>query len=307
MHLSPPLPLLFAAFVNPWMLWGMAGASVPIIIHLLNRRKFREMPWAAMRFLMAAIRKNQKRVKIEQWLLLAVRTLIILLLALAMAKPAMEALGGLDMLGGRRHWAIVLDGSMSMDYAVADTTRFEQAKELGRRLVKDARPGDAFSVVLMADPPRAVVGAPAFSKEAVLKEIDDLTLPHGGVDLVNTFRILDEVLEASDIPRKEVVVVTDLQKASWAPGRPQADERLTRALERIDAKRARSLVIDLGTAEAENRAVVALAVQPAIVTTNATVAVKATVKAFGAPYEGGGRGCSSMVGSSQARSRKSRL
>lgn len=278
---------LFAAFASPWMLWGLAGASVPIIIHLLNRRKFKEMRWAAMRFLMAAIRKNQKRVKVEQWLLLAVRTLILVFLALAMAKPAMEAIGGMGLLGGRRHWAIVLDGSMSMDYAVADATRFDQARGLARRLVKDARPGDAFSLVLMADPPRAVVGAPAFSREAVLKEIDELTLPHGGADLANTFRILDEVLEASDITRKEVVVVTDLQRASWAPGRGAADERLTRALARIEAKRARSLVIDLGTADAENRAIVDLSVQPAIVTTNATVAVKARVKAFGAPYDGG--------------------
>ena len=52
---------------------------MPILIHLLNRRKFREMRWAAMRFLLAAIRKNQRRIRIEQWLLLAIRTLLILL------------------------------------------------------------------------------------------------------------------------------------------------------------------------------------------------------------------------------------
>lgn len=285
--LATNAPILFAAFASPWMLWGLAGASVPVLIHLLNRRKFREMQWAAMRFLLAAVRKNQRRVKIEQWLLLLVRALILILLALAMARPALEAIGGLDVLGGRRHWAIVLDGSVSMDYAVADSTRFEQAKDLARRLVRDARPGDAFSLVLMADPPQAVIGAPAFSKDSVLKEIDDLTLPHGGADLAGTFRLLDEVLEASDIPRKEVVVLSDLQKTSWAPGQASADERLKRALERIEAKRARSLVIDLGSDNFENRAVVALDVQPSIVTTNATVAVKAVVQAFGEPFEGG--------------------
>ena len=65
-------------FASPPLLWGLAAASLPIIIHLLNRRKFREMPWAAMRFLLAAIRKNQRRIRIEQWILLAVRTLIII-------------------------------------------------------------------------------------------------------------------------------------------------------------------------------------------------------------------------------------
>ena len=75
---------------------GLAAASVPILIHLLNRRKFREIRWAAMRFLLAAIRKNSRRVRIEQWILLAVRTLMILLVVLAMAKPFLESLGVRD-------------------------------------------------------------------------------------------------------------------------------------------------------------------------------------------------------------------
>jgi hypothetical protein len=286
--LHPPVPPLFAAFANPLMLWGLAGASLPIIIHLLNRRKFKEMRWAAMRFLLAAIRKNQKRVRIEQWLLLAIRTLILILLAMAMAKPVMEAVANLDVLGGgRRHWVLALDGSLSMDYNVADATRFDQAREIARRLVKDARAGDAFSVVLMADPPRAVVGAPAFSKDSVLKALDEVTLPHGGTDLPGSFRVIDEVLEASDIPRKELIVLTDLQRASWAADRAGADERLKRALERIDAKQARSLVIDLGSANAENRAVVSIETRPALVTTGATVAVGAKVHAFGGNFPGG--------------------
>ena len=57
MTLQPPI--LLAAFASPAYLWGLGAASVPIIIHLLNRRKFREMHWAAMRFLLAAIRKNR--------------------------------------------------------------------------------------------------------------------------------------------------------------------------------------------------------------------------------------------------------
>ncbi len=64
------IQLIFAlGFANLPLLYGLAAASVPILIHLLNRRKFREVPWAAMRFLLAAIRKNQRRIRIEQWLL----------------------------------------------------------------------------------------------------------------------------------------------------------------------------------------------------------------------------------------------
>src|SRR5262245_38518952 len=123
-------------FSNPLMLWGLAGASLPIIIHLLNRRKFREMPWAAMRLLVAASKKNQRRVRIEQWLLLAIRTAIIICAALAMAKPVLESLGAMALLPGQRtHWVLALDGSMSMSYRTAETSRFDHAKGLATQLV----------------------------------------------------------------------------------------------------------------------------------------------------------------------------
>src|SRR5579872_6290512 len=116
------LPIVLALnFANPALLWGLGAASLPVIIHLLNRRKFREMQWAAMRFLLAAIRKNSRRIRIEQWILLAVRTLLIILVVSAMAKPFLESLGALPILAGRRtHHVLVLDGSLSMAYEPAE-------------------------------------------------------------------------------------------------------------------------------------------------------------------------------------------
>ena len=75
-------------FGSPLAVFGaLAGAvAVPIIIHLLNRRRYRIVVWAAMRFLLAAERKNAKKMRIEQLLLLAVRTALVLLLVLAMAS-----------------------------------------------------------------------------------------------------------------------------------------------------------------------------------------------------------------------------
>ncbi len=281
-------PVLFAAvFANPLLLWGLGAASLPIIIHLLNKRKFREEPWAAMRFLMAAVRKNQKRVQIEQWLLLAVRTLIILLVVLAMAKPLLESLGAIDLLRGqRRHWVLVLDGSMSMDYRPTDTPRFDQAKEIARRLVKDSRQGDALSVIVMADPPRVIVGAPAFNKDSVLAEINALVLPHGGTDLAATFRKVDEVLDASPIPRKEVVFLTDLQTASWKKSDAKGNDALKPLIAKLEAKKAMSQVIDLGAPGGKNRAVVDLVLDPPIATLNTPMIAKATIKNFGRDASG---------------------
>ena len=212
---SSPI-VLASASPSPGLIYGLAAASVPVILHLLNRRKFREMPWAAMRFLIAAMRKNSRRIRIEQWILLAVRTLVIVLVVLAMAKPFLESLGALPVLAGQRtHRVLVLDGSLSMAYAAGDGTRFEQAKTLAAQLVKDARRGDAISIVLMADPPKVVIGDPSPNHAEVLKEIEEVVMPHGGTDLTASFNKIDEVLAVSTISQKEVVFLTDLQAASW--------------------------------------------------------------------------------------------
>ncbi len=90
------------------------------------------MKWAAMRFLVAAMRKNQRRVKIEQWLLLAIRTLVIFLVVTAMAKPLLESLGAIALPGQRTHRVLVLDGSLSMAYSPADKTRFKSRPRRSR-------------------------------------------------------------------------------------------------------------------------------------------------------------------------------
>jgi hypothetical protein len=267
----------------PMLQFGIAATALPILIHLLNRRKYREMRWAAMRFLVAAMRKNQKRVKIEQWILLAIRTLVILAAVLAMAKPLVESLGAIALPGQRTHRVIVLDGSLSMAYQTSDKTRFEQAKALAAQLVRDSRRGDVLSIVLMADPPKVVVGdaSPSANQTEVLKEIETITLPHGGTDLVASFGAIDRVLEVSNIPRKEVIFLTDLQAASWRKG-PGSAEALKSAIAKLDARRAQSVVIDLGKDGGENRAVTDLRLDSPVVTLGGPPPkLIATVRNFG--------------------------
>jgi hypothetical protein len=167
---SPPI-LWALGFANPLLLYALAAASVPVVIHLLNRRKWREVPWAAMRFLLAAIKKNRRRLRIEQWLLLAIRTLVVLLVVAAMAKPFLESFGAV-IAGRRTHRVIVLDASLSMAYTAGESSRFDEARALAAQLVNGSRRGDAISLVLMGDPPRVVIGDPSPNLVEVKKEID---------------------------------------------------------------------------------------------------------------------------------------
>src|SRR5262245_37418528 len=150
------LPLAVWQFASPGMLlWGLA-AVVPLVIHLFSRATCRQEPWAAMAFLLAALQKSARRLRLQQWLLLAVRIAIIALFAAALADPQLTGRGAWTdvVLGEPVYTVLALDGSYSMDCRHDVESRWEAAKEIARQLIERSNPGDSFSLVLMGQPPR---------------------------------------------------------------------------------------------------------------------------------------------------------
>src|SRR5881409_2150547 len=111
--------ILAIAFIAPaFFAAGVLLASVPVIIHILNRRRFKIVNWAAMEFLLRALRKNRRRLRFEQWLLLAVRCLVLFIFATALARPLACRDSTLASIAGQRSglYVFVLDNSYSMAY-----------------------------------------------------------------------------------------------------------------------------------------------------------------------------------------------
>jgi len=75
-------------FLNPTMLLGILGIGVPIIVHLVCRQETSRLKWAATRFLKAGVEQNRRRHRLENALLLVLRSLVVALVALALARPA---------------------------------------------------------------------------------------------------------------------------------------------------------------------------------------------------------------------------
>src|SRR3954467_10091364 len=174
------LPLIGVLFTSPLAAAAVAGgaAAVPVIIHLLNRKRYVVVNWAAMRFLLAAQKKNVRRLKLEQWLLLAVRTLLVLLVALAMAavmpwfEPVWQKLFPGDALAapsqGRTHRIIVLDGSFTMAARRPDgLCRFHRAKAQANASLEKSNPGDGYSLILLGSPAQVIVPGPADDRDKV--------------------------------------------------------------------------------------------------------------------------------------------
>ena len=85
--------------LSPLLIWGTLLGVIPIIIHLLNRRRFRRVQWAPMRYLKLTIQRNRRRIQIEQLLLLLVRIALPVLLFVFLARPLLNPTGLENWLG----------------------------------------------------------------------------------------------------------------------------------------------------------------------------------------------------------------
>src|SRR2546428_11656244 len=105
---------MFEIFANPgYLAAGGALISSPIIIHLINRMRFKRLRWAAMEFLLKAQKRNRRRLIIEQLLLLLLRCTLVALVALLVSRLVERS--GAAGQGAREFTHIVLiDDSLSM-------------------------------------------------------------------------------------------------------------------------------------------------------------------------------------------------
>lgn len=268
------------------MLGWLAALVIPLLIHLWSRRNYRETSWAAMEYLLAAAKRQSRRILFRQWLLLAVRMALIALVVLAVAEPYLQRAGIAPAVNGNTHRMLVLDGSYSMAYRPTDKTRFERAKELARQIVQESPQGDAFTLVVLSSPPRVVVAAPALDPAEIVREIDNLWLPQTTADLPATIAAIRRVVEDAQrenprLSRHEVYFLTDMQRVTWAPKLSEA--ATTEFLEQTQAlaDAAMLYLIDLGQPAAENLAVTRLQAADSLLTVGREVQLEAEIKNFG--------------------------
>jgi hypothetical protein len=274
--------LLGQSFATPALLWGLALGAAPLIIHLLSKRRYRETSWAAMRFLLEAVRKNARRMRIEQLILLAVRTLILLLLVLALAEPIGTHLGAFFQPWQPTHRIIVIDSSLSMGLATREETLFARARNTARAIVERGRPGDVFNLVRLSNIPPAVIVAEGDRVPGTLiDEIDQMLLPHGTGDVAACLSKIQELLKlAPEVPRKEVVIISDFQRTTWAADSAEEAARIRALLKEFD-EAGNLVLVDVGQPDPANVAVTSLEAVDTFVTTARPAAFRATVHNYG--------------------------
>ncbi len=208
-----------AFFQVAFALAGLAVATGPVIIHLLNRRRFRVVEWAAMDFLREALQRNRKMLQLRDLILLAVRTAVILLFGLALARPYWQHQAGSLGKRGPVHAVMILDNSQSMGFSRLDGTLLDEAKRKAEEFIGQLPTGSRMSIVPLCGSDAAFSLEPYRSPEdarealAKLKVVDRSGTAAQAADLA-----LEACRLAPDLPAKRVVFLGDQQTGNWPTG-----------------------------------------------------------------------------------------
>jgi hypothetical protein len=212
------------SFLNPWILLGALGLALPILAHLINRFEVRHTDWAAMRFLNRDVRVRSRQIRLRDLLLLLLRCVALLLLILALSRPAWT---GKSWLPGERRAGVViaLDTSFSMGEG-GDESRFGRALEMIDVIASRIHPGDPVSLVLLGGEHEVLVRNMAYNEARFRAALDGLDAGPGSLELGSVPKALAELLTDMEAPRKEVYLITDAQSRDWKQPSVQLREGL---------------------------------------------------------------------------------
>lgn len=202
-------------FLNFGALFGLAAVGIPIAIHLLNRMQVRQLPWAAMRFLLESVQKNQRRLQIEDMLLLLLRCLLVALLIFALSRPSLQT--GSRSTGSHQVAAvIILDNSYSMGLTNGIQTSLEQAQGAAEQILQAFPTGSSAALFFASNNVQPVIAQPTFDFNLLRKTIRQAKLTDRSTDLGEALQLAITTLQKhGEGGSKEIYLITDGQANGW--------------------------------------------------------------------------------------------
>ncbi len=198
-------------FLNPAVLLGLLAASIPIIIHLFNLRKLKKIEFSTLVFLKELQKNKIRKIKLKQWILLALRVLIILFVVLAFARPTLQSI----QIGGTTSAAkttaiFILDDTFSMSVVDQKGSYFNQAKEIIKQIISQLQEGDEVGLILVSNNSSESKMTSDFSE--FIKNLDILDLSYSTGDLNTSIIKAAQLISESKNFNKEIYILSDFQK-----------------------------------------------------------------------------------------------
>ena len=196
-------------FLSPFLLWFLAAVSVPVAIHLLNKRRHKTLQWAAMQFLLKATRESRGKKKLRHIVILICRALAIAALVFAAARPVVSGLLGWGA-GTIDHVVLVLDRSASMELRSGDgqDTKREIVIQKVREAIEDLGNPRLTLIDSASGIPQEV------PSPEVLGKISATSATESAASFPSLLSTTAEFL-ATTTGRSEVWLASDLQYSNW--------------------------------------------------------------------------------------------
>lgn len=208
-------------FLNSMMLLGLAGVALPVLAHLLSKKKYDVVRWGAMQFLELG-RNTQRRVRLEEMWLMFLRMGLIAILAIALARPWISSSWFARYNSTEtRDVVLVVDGSSSMGWEGRTTTPHAAALQWGHRFLEQLRGGDTVALLDSRDVVRPVITPGTTDFRAIRQALNSLPPPAGGSDLAEATSQGLRILNSAGNLTRDIIILTDLQARPWSIDDPQ--------------------------------------------------------------------------------------
>jgi hypothetical protein len=198
------------SFLNAGLLFFAAATVLPLLIWLLAKKKPRRIIFSSLRFIKLSQQHEKSRTKLTNILLLVIRMLIILLLALAIARPMLALAGSKD---SDKHpptaLAIIVDTSYSMDYVEDRLSRLDLAKKAINTINNNATDDDRL-IVVTRDAMWNAMHSQIFAKEIPEETLRSISIAYQAMDWEDTFSFAESRLSETQMPNREIYLLSDL-------------------------------------------------------------------------------------------------
>ncbi|TWT37108.1 hypothetical protein KOR34_20550 [Posidoniimonas corsicana] len=197
------------SFLQPWLLWALPIAGLPILIHLVNQRRYRTVEWGAMQFLLSANQMSRGFARIRQWLIMAMRVLAIVGLIVAISRPLASGWLALTAGGKADTTVVLLDRSPSMQAQTNGVSKLDSA----RRQLADALGTLGSNRWVLID--SATAAPQELESPVALLESPDATGVSSSADLPAMMQTLYDYIKTNNPGRTEVWIASDLSENDW--------------------------------------------------------------------------------------------
>lgn len=228
-------------FLNPMFLWAGAAATIPLVLHMIQSSKKVRMPFSTVRFLKMAEKKSSRRIKMENFLLWILRTVIMAVIAFAFAMPMLRTKSFGKVLGrNQRDIAIVLDGSFSMDYNMGKDTAWSRAIDSAVAMIEGLEEGDQVCLFVAGEDVTPVVQQLNVQREFVISQLKGLKVGTTSSQLAPATVAAYDALKLETRRReREIHIFTDGQSLPWSSFTVTDTNGASQALEVIPDKSAK--------------------------------------------------------------------